>query len=332
MKENLDDYLKNLTISDKQSHKNLAVFPLMAVDTAELAYRLLDEALQLGEIDVTEVDEGGEVPRLKVVNRSYLPVLILDGEELVGAKQNRIVNTTILVAADSVAVIPVSCVEQGRWTYRTERFHSEKRMMTSRMRASKAVEVQHCLMSRADFDADQGNVWRNIRELAGRRKVSSRSGAMADIFDKERPAVADYRSNFCCLEGQVGAVFAISGRIVGLEAFGKAATLAGCFDKIVESYALDAIDGLEEDKTDGLTSEDAGRFIDRLLSCRLSTFPSVGLGTDCRLESDKVNGLALVVDEEILHVSAFAQQASTNGGRPRTFLNRPSRRRRRMEE
>jgi ARG and Rhodanese-Phosphatase-superfamily-associated Protein domain len=35
-------------------------------------------------------------------------VLILDGEELVGAKQNRIVNVTILVVTQSEIVIPVS--------------------------------------------------------------------------------------------------------------------------------------------------------------------------------------------------------------------------------
>jgi environmental stress-induced protein Ves len=65
-------------------------------------------------VEVAEVDESGQFSRLKVINRSDLSVLILDGEELVGAKQNRIVNTTILIAAESVTIIPVSCVEQGR--------------------------------------------------------------------------------------------------------------------------------------------------------------------------------------------------------------------------
>ena len=328
MKEYLDNYLGNLAMGVKQSHKNLAVFPLLSADATNLVYLALDEALQQGVVDVTEVDEGGVVPRLKVVNRSELPVLILDGEELVGAKQNRIVNTTILVAAGSVTIIPVSCVEQGRWTYRTDRFHSEKRMMTSRMRAVKAVEVQHCLSVRADFAADQGSVWRNIREMADRRKVTSRTGAMADIYEKDRPAVADYRSHFDCLEGQVGAVFAISGQIVGLEGFGKAATLAGCFDKIVESYVLDAIDAFDREATAESTDEDTSGFVDGLLCCRVSAFPSVGLGTDCRLESDKANGLALLVNGEVLHLSAFARQTVRKGSQSRTRLSRPSRRRR----
>ncbi|MFY9705889.1 MAG: DUF6569 family protein, partial [Desulfobacterales bacterium] len=149
MKNILIKYLETLATDAKQSHGNLAVFPLLSDAAVSLAYLTLDEALTRETVEVAEVDDGGEVSRLKVINRSNLPVLILDGEELAGAKQNRIANTTILIAAGSVTIIPVSCVEQGRWTYRTNRFYSEKRMMTSRMRASKAVDVQECLSMRA---------------------------------------------------------------------------------------------------------------------------------------------------------------------------------------
>jgi hypothetical protein len=67
-------------------------------------------------------------------------VLILDGEELVGAKQNRIVNTTILVAAGAEIVIPVSCVEQGRWTYKSDAFSSKHRVMSPSIRKVKECE------------------------------------------------------------------------------------------------------------------------------------------------------------------------------------------------
>ena len=114
MKNILIKYLETLATDAKQSHGNLAVFPLLSDAEVSLAYLVLDEALQKEAIEVAEVDESGEVSKLKVINRSDLPVLILDGEELVGAKQNRIVNTTFLIAAGSVTIIPVSCVEQGR--------------------------------------------------------------------------------------------------------------------------------------------------------------------------------------------------------------------------
>ena len=36
---------------------------------------------------------------LRVANLGDLPLLLLDGEQLVGARQNRILNMTVLVAA-----------------------------------------------------------------------------------------------------------------------------------------------------------------------------------------------------------------------------------------
>jgi hypothetical protein len=64
-------------------------------------------------IEAAEVNETGSVPELKVINRSPEMVLLLDGEELVGAKQNRIVNITILSAkvwwAEGLAVIRAAC-------------------------------------------------------------------------------------------------------------------------------------------------------------------------------------------------------------------------------
>jgi hypothetical protein len=47
------------------------------------------------------VSEGGSVPNLRVINKTPHHVLLFDGEELKGAKQNRILNTTILIAEDT---------------------------------------------------------------------------------------------------------------------------------------------------------------------------------------------------------------------------------------
>ena len=51
------------------------------------------------------------MPTLRVINGADRPVLLLDGEELVGAKQNRVLNTSVLVAKGARLDIPVSCVE-----------------------------------------------------------------------------------------------------------------------------------------------------------------------------------------------------------------------------
>jgi hypothetical protein len=72
-------------------------------------YRTLGEALGTWDIAVTEGSADGSVPELLVVNRANQPVLLIDGEELAGAKQNRMLNTSILIKEVSETQIPVSC-------------------------------------------------------------------------------------------------------------------------------------------------------------------------------------------------------------------------------
>ena len=114
MQEVINNYLEQIKIGGKQVYKNLALYPLLSNLAINLDYLTLDEALSAGLVEITEKDSGEAVPEIQLVNKSPQMVLILDGEELVGAKQNRIVNTTILVQAGTTLIIPVSCVEQGR--------------------------------------------------------------------------------------------------------------------------------------------------------------------------------------------------------------------------
>jgi hypothetical protein len=87
-------------------------------------YATLDEALQQKALAVSEVSEAGRVPTLKVINGSARMVFLMAGEELVGGKQNRVLNASMMVAAGGEMTVPVTCVEAGRWRYRLGRFGS----------------------------------------------------------------------------------------------------------------------------------------------------------------------------------------------------------------
>jgi hypothetical protein len=326
MQEVIREYLEQAKVGRKQVYKNMAVYPLLSDYSLGLEYILLDEALGSGVIEVTEVNDHGAVLNLKVHNKSPKMVLILDGEELVGAKQNRIVNTTILIAANATVVIPVSCVEQGRWSYNTPRFHSEERIMPSRMRAMKAEQVQNSIRIRGEYQADQSAIWADISERAARRDAMSPSMAMANIYERDLPSLQEYLQNFSLVGYQVGAVFTINGEVVGMDAFGRPETFSKVFGKLVQSYALDAIDWIEGNKADELSGEDVANFKKGIFSCKMETHDSVGLGTDCRLESDKLTGFALALDGKVLHMSVFARVAGVQGRTQTSRMARYSRR------
>jgi hypothetical protein len=258
-------------------------------------------------------------------------LLMLDGEELVGAKQNRIINTTILIAANSTTTIPVSCVEQGRWSYRGNTFHSEERVMSHRLRNMKAEHVNISKKLHNSFCSDQGAIWDEISAKAARMKAASPTMAMADIYEKERPSIQEYVKQFSVQENQVGAVFLINGTIVGLDSFGKQATFSKVFKKLIESYALDAIDWLEEEKKTGEKAHGSGDgvsvFLESIRSAQAESSPSVALGSDVRLESDATIGFALDYEGALLHLSAFAREKKADGQTPQSRMERFSRRR-----
>jgi len=327
MTDIIKNYIDQIQIGAEQSYKNLAIFPVLSDYVIPFDYLTLDEALSKNLIEVVEIDEGGSVPDLKVINKSEVMVLILDGEELVGAKQNRIVNTTLLIPAKETVLIPVSCVEEGRWSYDTERFHSEERIMAPMMRAMKTRQVNYSVRQSGNFRSDQGAIWNEISAKASRRQAESDSMAMADIYKKERPAIDDYLENFAMVDSQIGAIFLINGKVVGMDCFGKAETFEKTFKKIVESYALDAIDWYDEKVGSKSSKIKVNNLLKTANDAEVEIHPSVGLGTDCRLDSNKCTGFALSHEDQVLHLSVFAREAEDKKPKPSSKMKRFSSRR-----
>jgi len=105
--------IKSLQIDDAVEHRGIVIAPLFPRQDPVAAYLTLDEALTIG-LRIRETSASGSVPEL-LVEPLAERVLLHDGEELVGARQNRILNVSVLVEAKTAVTIPVSCVEQGRW-------------------------------------------------------------------------------------------------------------------------------------------------------------------------------------------------------------------------
>lgn len=114
--------LPTFRVGEPVRYEALSVFSLFSEAADHVEYALAEEALAGGTATVEEVSESGSVPDLLVDNQGELRLLLLEGEELRGAKQNRVLNTSVLVAAHTRLKIPVSCVEQGRWRYLGKHF------------------------------------------------------------------------------------------------------------------------------------------------------------------------------------------------------------------
>jgi len=302
--------LSALRLGAPQAHRNLALFPLIAQDLggAERAdYLLLDEALSRKLARVTEVSAAGSVPELAFENGSAERILLVDGDELVGAKQNRILNLTILVGGGKKIPIPVSCVEQGRWSYRSQEFASAGRSLFARARAKKMGRVSESMRARGLRHANQGEVWADIAEKAAFFCVDSATGAMEDSYVSRREQLDAYAGAFRAEPGQRGAVAAIDGKVIGLELFDSAATFAKYLDKLVRGYALDALE-TANGKHLAPAEAEVEKFLERLRAAAAERFPALGEGEDLRLSGEGITGAALTSGGRVVHLAGYTVQ------------------------
>ncbi len=334
--ETITKTLGDLRIGEPVRFRNLAMFPLFGPSRPEPGYLTLDEALAAGTAKVTEVSESGIVPELRFVNRGGIPVFLMDGEELVGAKQNRVLNISILADAHSTLKIPVSCVEAGRWNHVSREFQASPRAHFAEGRARKNHQVSQTLFCVREARADQGEIWRTIHDKAERLSARSATGAMSDIYEKVSANVEDFVRELKAGDGQTGGLFALGGSVSGLDLFDSTDSFGKLLPKLVRSYALDAIDALVMGAGDGEppAMDAAASFIASAAGARWEQYPAAGLGTDARLSAEGMAGGALCALDRLIHVGAFSLHTANNFGGRRAAgarLIRSSARRRNRE-
>jgi hypothetical protein len=328
----LTQTLDDLEIGPAKALANLTMFPLLGGRSGDPDYHTLDEALAAKAARVTEVSASGSVPELQFRNAGDRAVLLLDGEELIGAKQNRVLNLTILAPAGREIQIPVSCVEAGRWSHVSAEFSAAPRAHYAAGRAKKAAAVSESMRATGERHSDQGEVWADISAKARRMAAVSDTQAMAAMYEGHAADVDSFVEALPPVEGQAGAVFAINGELVGLELFDYQATLRKLLPKLVRSYALDAIDAAVPARAGGHTAAVGAISPKTLLEAARSAegqaFRSIGEGEDVRLSGRELTGGALVARDRVVHLSAFRlQRADGHSQIARSRISRPSARR-----
>jgi hypothetical protein len=316
----LASFLCRSYLGPRQFHKALSLWPLLPTPGAPgpngLDYVPLAEALEDGFVSVREVDASGHVPHVRVENRAATAVLILFGEELRGAKQNRVANASFLLPPQDERVIDVSCVEQGRWGRRSggfargsAEFEGSAPMLSSAIRCKMQKKVAISRARTGTYDADQGEVWESVSQRLGRGGVRSDSMAYADYARSRERDIDEIAKSFHVLgdAGQVGFVAAIGDEIVGLEAIGRGDVFARVFPTLLHAYAIDAVDA-EQVRESGARArcDRPEAFRAARASAPANSGASVAMGQDLRLASDAVEGCALVAEGALVHLTAFA--------------------------
>jgi hypothetical protein len=279
------------------------VFALRWRPGEPLTYSTLDDGLAAGLLEVTEVTSGGSVPTLKVTNKGASPAFLMAGEQLSGGKQNRVLNASILVAPHSELPIPVSCVERGRWAYRSASFGSAGSSSHSRLRKLMHGHTTMSYRSSGKPDSRQGEVWQEVDRKMTEMGSHSDTMVLQQLYEDTDTALKGVTEQLPAPEGASGAVFAYGGRIVGFDLFDQPATLAKLWPKLVRAYAVDA---RAEAGAGAVTGAAVRDWLRTASESKEETFKSPGLGDDVRLEGATLVGAGLLVEGRPVHVEVFA--------------------------
>jgi hypothetical protein len=232
--------------------------------------------------------------------------LVLDGDLLAGAKQDRVANASMLLPARADTIIPVSCVEAGRWAYGRDRrlLLATDHAFFVQGRARKAASVSDNLKRNRRRTSDQQQVWSDIDDLMTTLGVRSPTASVHDAYASRDEASNGFADAFRIAPDQVGAIYASRHGCLGMDLFGSPDLFSTAFRKLLRGAALDA--HAFEGRRRGFPGT-ASEFLRAVQTAECDTYDAIGLGEEARLSDLALDGACLSVDGRLVHLSAFAR-------------------------
>jgi hypothetical protein len=316
---------KQFTLGEPQVAGPLAIFPIFGPEP-RLEYRVFEHAVELGAF-VKELDGGAAVGDLLIQNPTDQPLLVYEGEEVLGAQQNRTFDVSVLVAVGAAVMAPVSCVERGRWDYgrAAEPFQPAPQTADPAMRRAKRLAANSRAGAGLESRADQGEVWSMVDSRLAAEGVASASSAMSDVYDARRSSLDEIAGGVCAEAGQVGAVAQAGRRLLALDLVSRPGAFERLLPRLAQGYALDALGGraVEPDFCG------AAALLAAALGSPRWSLHAPGMGAGFRFSASELVGSGLEHDGELVQLCAFPGEGGGVAGRGTGSIVRPTRRRRR---
>jgi len=290
-----------------QKQNALSIVQLFTSDRNTMDYISGSKGFKIGVIEVKEINEAGSVNDILVINSSNKFAFFMDGDILTGAKQNRVLNTSVFIAPKSKTIIPVSCVEQGRWSHTSPGFREANHISPSALRAGKAKEVKRRLKTTGKHYANQGQVWQMVNEYTSLAKVDSETDNLSDVFDEKQKDFDNFLKEFKETEGANGIAVFVNRKLMNIDIFNRTDIYQEYFPKILKGAAMEAYWMKEDDQK--LSEAEAifktVTFLDKFEDIQFETHKGVAAGNEKRFESGELTGFELEYDNHLIHLAAL---------------------------
>ena len=299
----------NFNVSEPVEKKNITTFFLSSIEKNNNKYLSLSEAMDKNQVQISEVNKKGLLTKLSVSNKSSDNIIILNGELIIGRqiRQDRIVDSTVLIPGYATVLINTFCGEQYRWSPRLSNKIStstSESLYFSSGRANNAADINTKL-------SKQCRIWSEISEKISDFNIKSFTNSVDQIYKKKRVNVEEIVNFFKIPSEAVGVALGINNQLVNIDIFSNNCMLQIYLPKIIRNIALDSFKKIS--KKSYLKKKDVHRFLRQIHQANKQKRKVVegALGEELQFNSESVAGSILYHKEQTVHFSTFVKENKT---------------------
>lgn len=294
-----------------QAVDGLNIFQFSTDIQDTFTYQTSAKALGQRLIEVREVSEQGSVNHLLVDNPSETFVFFMDGDILAGAKQNRVLNVSVLIAPRSRTVVPVSCVERGRWRSTSANFTATNHSSPTSLRAFKSSAFSR-KRREAEFMADQGGVWQQVSKLKASAGAEAPTDSLSDVFAHKQNEFNAVLENVKHMAEANGLAVFHGDRLVSLDVFNRVDALGDYLPRLLRGVLLD-VSSLRRSNATPTVEQLRARLdvlMEQAAQIPSEPAPGVGVGHETRFESAEMVGFELDMENHPVHLSILGKSTT----------------------
>ena len=297
----------NFNVSEPVEKNNITAFFLSSIEKNNNKYLSFSEAIAKNQVQISEVNKKGLLTKLSVSNKSSNNIIILNGELIIGTqiRQDRIVDSTVLIPGYATVLINTFCGEQYRWSPRlSNKISTSESLYFSSGRANNAADINTKL-------SKQCRIWSEISEKISDFNIKSFTNSVDQIYKKKKVNVEEIVNFFKIPSEAVGVVLGINNQLVNIDIFSNNCMLQIYLPKIIRSIALDSFKKIS--KKSYLKKKDVHRFLRQIHQANKQKRQVVegALGEELQFNSESVAGSILYYKEQTVHFSAFVKENKT---------------------
>ena len=297
----------NFNLSEPVENNNITAFFLSSIEKNNNKYLSFSEAIAKNQVQISEVNKEGLLTKLSVSNKSSDNIIILNGELIIGTqiRQDRIVDSTVLIPGYATVLINTFCGEQYRWSPRlSNKISTSESLYFSSGRANNAADINTKL-------SKQCRIWSEISEKISDFNVKSFTNSVDQIYKKKKVNVEEIVNFFKIPSEAVGVALGINNQLVNIDIFSNNCMLQIYLPKIIRSIALDSFKKIS--KRSYLKKKDVHRFLRQIHQANKQKRQVVegALGEELQFNSESVAGSILYHKEQTAHFSAFVKENKT---------------------